>query len=178
MISTRRNRKIKKPGVKRKPRTRRKQTERRFKGGTLDECIARCEKYVAEYKMPLAQCIKECHDVWPADPLAGLPTRDNPTPNGWYITMEDDRHWGRMYNLHSIMNPNKSVFSQIPKHNGDTIDTVWLHEFKGIDLPILGYISSEGYELSIERIHDRNKLVWKRGRTLIPYLYGGKEPDH
>ena len=140
----------------------------------MDECIARCEKHVAEYKMPLAQCIKECHDVWPADPLAGLPTRANPTPNGWYITMEEDRNWGIMYNLHSTMDRRTtSVFETIPKLHGDSIGWLWLHNFKGIDLPILGYISSGGYALSI----DNKKLVWKRGHTLIPYLYGGKEPD-
>jgi len=179
MVSTRRNRNIKKTGFKWKPRTRRnqrKRSNRGFKGGTLDECIARCKKHVTEYKMPLSQCIKECHDVWPADPLAGLPTRDNPTPNGWYITMEYDRYYGRLYNLHSIMDPNKSVHERIPKHNGDT---VWLHEFKNVDVPILGYISREGYALSIKRI-DHNgptTLVWKRGNKLIPYEHG-TEPAH
>ena len=156
MFSTRRNRNIKKPSVKRKPRTRRNQ--RKLKGGTLDKCI------------------QECHAAWPADPLADLPTRDNPTPNGWYITMKDDRYYGKQYALHSIMDPNKSVY-ELPKLDGGTL---WLHNFKGTDLPILDYISREGYVLSIERINHTgpNKLVWKRGHTLIPYLHGGKEPDN
>lgn len=157
MVSTRRNRKIKKPCLKRKHRTRRNQ--RKLKGGTL------------------SRCIRECHAAWPADPMAGFPTRDNPTPNGWYITMEHDRYYGELHHLHNTMDPTKSVFEKIPKHDG--IGPLWLHEFKGIkgiDLPPLGY-NSHGYTLSIEG--DPNKLVWKKeGSRLIPYVYGEKEPGH
>lgn len=156
-MATHRNRKIKKPSLKRKHRTR-----RNLKGGTL------------------SQCIRECHAAWPADPLAGLPTRDNPTPNGWYITMERDRSYGDLHYLHSTMDPTKSVFEQIPKLDGDSIGRLWLHTFKGIDLPPLGY-NSHGYILSIEQggRHEANKLVWKKeGSRLIPYIYGGTEPDH
>jgi hypothetical protein len=106
--------------------------------------------------------------------LAGLPTRDNPTPNGWYITTEHDRHYGDLYYLHSTMDPTKLVFEQIPKLDGDSIGRLWLHTFKGIDLPPLGY-DSYGYILSIEE----KKLMWKKeGSKLIQYLYGGTEPGH
>jgi hypothetical protein len=167
MFTTRRYRKIKKPGSNRKQRrTRRK---RGVKGGTLSQCIEDCDTHKAEYKMPVSQCIENCHKLWPADPLAGLPTMQNPTDHGWYITMTDDRHWGQMYVLHNILEPDKSVYESIPRYDGGR---VFLHEFKNIDLPILGYISSGGYVLSI----DQDKLVWKRVDKLMPYLYNGEEP--
>jgi hypothetical protein len=75
------------------------------------------------------------------------------------------------------MDPTKSVFEQIPKLDGDSIGRLWLHTFKGIDLPPLGY-DSHGYVLSIEQ-SDPTKLVWKKeGSRLIPYIYGQKEPGH
>jgi hypothetical protein len=166
---------IKKPGSKRKQRrTRRK---RGVKGGTLSKCIEDCNKYKDEYKRPVSQCIEECHKLWPADPLAGLPTMKNPTENGWYITTTDDRHWGTMYFLHNTFEPEKSVYQQIIQLNAQRIPVpLWLHEFKNIDLPKLGYISS-GYVLSILRIDDQNKLVWKRGDTLKPYVHGEEPTD-
>jgi hypothetical protein len=101
---------------------------------------------------------------------------DNPTPNGWYITVKSDRYFGDMYYLHSTMDPTKSVFEKIPKLNGDSIVGLWLHTFKGIDLPPLRSVS-HGYVLSIEQ-SDPTKLVWKKeGSRLIPYIYGQKEPD-
>jgi len=170
----------KKPSLKRKQRKQRKQRRTRrkrgVKGGTLSQCIEECNKHKDKYKMPVSQCIEECHKIWPADPLAGLPTKENPTSSGWYITMTDDRHWGKMYFLHNILEPDKdkSVYESIPRYDGATIGRVLLHEFKNIDLPILGYISHGGYVLSI----DQHKLVWKRGDKLIPYLYNGEEPQN
>lgn len=173
----------KKPSLKRKQRKQRKQRRTRrkrgVKGGTLSQCIEECNKHKDEYKMPVSQCIEECHEIWPADPLAGLPTIKNPTEHGWYITTTDDRHWGTMYFLHNSFEPNKQVYQQILQLNAQgTQVPLWLHEFKNIDLPILGYISHGGYVLSIERIDDQNKLVWKRGDKLIPYLYNGEEPQN
>ena len=163
----------KKPSLKRKQRKQRRTRRKRgVKGGTLSQCIEECNKHKDEYKMQVSQCIEECHKIWPADPLAGLPTIKNPTEHGWYITTTDDRHWGTMYFLHNSFEPEKPVYERIPRYDGATIGMVFLHEFKNIDLPILGYISSGGYVLSI----DQHKLVWKRGDKLIPYLYNGEEP--
>ena len=79
-----------------------------------------------------------------------------------------------MYFLHNSLEPNKQVYQQILQLNAQGIQVpLWLHEFKNIDLPILGYISHRGYVLSI---NGQNKLVWKRGVELIPYLYNGEEP--
>lgn len=154
-MTTRRYRKIKTPVSKRKQRrTRRK---RGVKGGTLSKCI------------------EECHKLWPADPLEDLPTKENPTTNGWYITKTDDRHWGTMYFLHNMFEPDKSVYQRILQLNAQGIVPLWLHKFKNIDLPILGYISRGGYVLSILRIDDQNKLMWKRGAELKPYVHG-EEP--
>ena len=176
MFTTRRYRKIKKPGSNRKQRrTRRK---RGVKGGTLSKCIEDCDTHKAEYKMPVSQCIENCHKLWPADPLEGLPTMQNPTKHGWYITMIDDDRYGQMYLLHNTLEPYKSVYESIPRYDGTTIGRVHLHEFKNIDLPILGYISRGGYVLSILKINDQNKLMWKRGDKLIPYLYNGEEPNY
>jgi hypothetical protein len=76
------------------------------------------------------------------------------------------------------MNPAKSVsFLEIPKHDGTTInliDAFKNFETNQFDLP---YISSSGYVLSILRIDDQNKLVWKRGDTLKPYVYGEEPTD-
>jgi hypothetical protein len=107
--------------------------------------------------------------------LAGLPTMQNATEHGWYITMMDDDRYGKMYLLHNILEPDKSVYESIPRYDGATIGRVFLHEFKNIDLPILGYISRGGYVLSILRIDDQDKLMWKRGAELKPYVHG-EEP--
>jgi hypothetical protein len=155
MFSTRRNRKIKKTSLKRKHRTRRNQ--RKLKGGTLDKCI------------------KTCTDNWCE--WDGLPTKKYPTNHGWYIIHDETTMHGFTYptnSLHNNADHTKSVsVLTIPKRNGSTIDL--LDEFKNrnFDLPYLGYISSGGYALSI----DRNKLVWKRGNdAIIPYVYD-EEPN-
>jgi hypothetical protein len=110
--------------------------------------------------------------------LEGLPTMQNSTEHGWYITMIDDDRYGKMYLLHHILEPMQSVYESIPRYDGATIGRVFLHEFKNIDLPILGYISRGGYVLSILRIDDQDKLMWKRGDKLIQYLYKGEEPEY
>ena len=174
-MTTRRYRKIKTPVSKRKQRrTRRK---RGVKGGTLSNCIEDCNEHKDEYKRPVAKCIEECHKLWPANPLDGLPTKENPTTNGWYITTTYDRHWGTMYFLHNMFDPEKSVYQQILQLNAQGIVPLWLHKFENIDLPILGHISRGGYVLSILRIDDQNKLMWKRGATLNSYVHGEEPTD-
>jgi hypothetical protein len=107
-----------------------------------------------------------------------LPTKDNPTKHGWYIIHDETTMSGFTYvynNLHNKIDPAKSVDADVPIHKRDGTKINLLDAFKtpGFDLPPLGCISSGGYALSI----DNKKLVWKRGHTFIPYLYGGKEPD-
>jgi hypothetical protein len=144
---------IKKPGSKRKQRrTRRK---RGVKGGTLSNCIK--------------ECTKQCHVTW-----EGLPTKENPTKNGWYMTRHEETMHGMTYvthTLHHIMNPATSV--SFPKHI-NLIDAFKNFETNQFDLPMLGYISSSGYVL---RIDDQNKLVWKRGDKLKTYVHGEEPTD-
>ena len=158
MVSTRRNRKIKTPSLKRKQR-RTRRNQRKLKGGTLTKCIK--------------ECTDRCYDEWE---WKGIPTKIRPTNNGWYIIHDETTMYGFTYPMNSLHNnadPTKSVSVLIiPKRGGSTIDL--LDEFKNrdFDLPILGYISRGGYALSI----DQNRLVWKRGDTIIPYVHG-EEPD-
>jgi len=151
MFSTRRNGNVKKPSLKRKHRTR-KQTKRKRKGGTYSKCMK--------------ECTDKCYDEW-----EGLPTKSHPTNNGWFIRRDEDTIYGITYMTHYLHNntdPAKSVsVLTIPKRDGTTINLLDAFKTRGFDLPILGYISREGYALSI----DNKKLVWKRGHTLIPYVY-------
>jgi hypothetical protein len=106
----------------------------------------------------------------------GLPTKNDPTKHGWYIIHDEDTISGitYVYNyLRNTLDPTKSVDVDVPIHTRDGTTMNLLDAFKNpdFDLPLLGHISSGGYELSIDRDRDRNKLVWKRGSTIIPYVY-------
>lgn len=154
MFSTRRHGNVKKPRLKRKQR-RTRRNQRKRKGGTLDRCIRKCTD--------------QCYDEWVRK---GLPTKNDPTKHGWYIIHDEDTISGitYVYNyLRNTLGPTKSVDVDVPIHTRDGTTMNLLDAFKkpDFDLPLLGHISSGGYELSI----DRNKLVWKRGSTIIPYVY-------
>ena len=71
--------------------------------------------------------------------------------------------------LHNDIDPTKSVNVDVPIHkrDGTKIDLLDAFKKRDFDLPILGHLSHHGYALSI----DNKKLVWKRERTLIPYVY-------
>jgi hypothetical protein len=102
----------------------------------------------------------------------GLPTKNDPTKHGWYINHNEDIISGITYvdnHLLNTLDPTKSVDVDVPIHTRDGTTMNLLDAFKkpDFDLPLLGHVSIGGYALSI----DQNMLVWKRGSTIIPYVY-------
>lgn len=155
MVSTRRNRKIKKPSLKRKRRTRR--NRRKLKGGD-----------------PLEACIQKCRTDFPAPPPTPMPTIENPTPNGWYTTdTERGYESATVYSLYSIHDEKEKPLPiyEIPSNAGKRTLRRFFIDDK-LDLPVLGKKNTEGEKLIITKEYGGdNKLMWEKDGTTREYLF-------